>query len=65
MRQTIIINIFDDAYLDILNDKYFHLEHIKNTIEIPIFIECSFINNMNGINYKASKPEYRKKNVLK
>lgn len=58
-------NIFEDAYLDMLNDKYFQLEHIKNTNEIPIFIDCSFINNMNGINCKASNPEYRKKKCTK
>ena len=31
-------NIFEDVYLDMLNDKYFHVELIKNTNEIPILL---------------------------
>ena len=31
-------NILEDIYLDMLNNKYFHLEHIKNTNEKPILL---------------------------
>ena len=54
-------DIFQDAYTEMLNSEYYKLKHIKNSRTINLFIVCSFIYNIYGINCKATNPEYRKK----
>lgn len=57
--------IFKDAYIEMLNNEYFKSKHIKGSKTIKLFIDCSFIYNMYGINSKATNPEYRKKKCTK
>ena len=57
--------IFKDAYTEMLNNEYYKLKHIKNSKTIKLFIDCSFIYNMYGIDCKATNPEYRKKKCTK
>jgi hypothetical protein len=57
--------IFKDAYKKMLNNEYYKLKHIKNSTTIKLFVDCSFIYNMYGIDCKATNPEYRKKKCTK
>ena len=57
--------IFKDAYMEMLNNEYYKLKHIKNSKTIKLFVDCSFIYNMYGIDCKATNPEYRKKKCTK
>ena len=57
--------IFTDAYTEMLNNEYYKLKHIKNSKTIKLFIDCSFIYNIYGVNCKAINPEYRKKKCTK
>ena len=41
-----------------------NIKHIKNFTSIKLFVACSFIYNMYGIDCKSTNPEYRKKNAL-
>ena len=54
-------DIFKDAYTEMLHDNYYKLKHIKNSKTLKLFIDCSFIYNMYGVDCKATNPEYRKK----
>ena len=54
-------SVFKDAYIEMINNNYYKLKHIKNSKTLKLFIDCSFINNMYGVNCKATNPEYKKK----
>lgn len=58
-------DIFKDAYTEMINKNYYKLKHVKNSKTLKLFIDCSFINNMYGVDCKATNPEYKKKKCTK
>ena len=58
-------DIFKKAYTEMLKKEYFKLKHIKKAESINLFIDCTFINNMYGVDCKATNPEYKKKKCTK
>ena len=58
-------NIFSKAYSQMLQNEYFRLKHIRNNRIINLFVDCSFITNLYGVNSIAINPEYRKKKFSK
>ncbi len=57
--------IFEKAYTRLLRLKYFKLKHIEKSKTLSLFIDCTYISNMYGVDCKATNPEYRKKKVTK
>ena len=48
-----------------LQNEYFRLKHLRNNRIINLFVDCSFITNLYGVNSIAINPEYRKKKFSK
>ncbi len=58
-------DIFKRAYVNMLNNNYFKLKHIKKNKTLNLFVDCSFIINKYGVESITTHPEYHKKKVTK
>jgi len=59
------VDVFKNAYTNMLTERYFKLKHLKNNKNLRLFIDSSFITNMYGSDSIAIHPEYKKKKVTK
>lgn len=59
------LNIFKDAYMNMIKTNFFRLKHLKKSKNLNLFIDSTFINNLYGIEGISKNPEYNKKRVTK
>jgi len=55
------LNLFKNAYEQLLKEHYFKLQNILHTKSLTLFIDCTYIVNKYGSNHITKNPENKKK----